>query len=109
MRKVASGGVFLSAQLAERMVLQLNGQRHVPDIQVLSNRELDILQRIVNGQRPVEIANALNLSIKTVSTHKRHVQEKLRLDSTAALVRFGLEHRLGREILGPPSEDACEA
>jgi len=108
-RKVASGGVFLSAQLAERMVLQLNGQRHVPDIQVLSNRELDVLQRIVNGQRPVEIANALNLSIKTVSTHKRHVQEKLRLDSTAALVRFGLEHRLGREILGSPSEDAGEA
>ena len=67
------------------------------------------MQRIVNGQRPVEIANALNLSIKTVSTHKRHVQEKLRLDSTAALVRFGLEHRLGREILGPPSEDAGEA
>lgn len=105
-RKVASGGVFLSAQLAERMVLQLNGQRHAPDIQVLSNRELDILQRIVNGQRPVEIATALNLSIKTVSTHKRHIQEKLRLDSTAALVRFGLEHRLGREILGAPSEDA---
>lgn len=108
-RKVASGGVFLSAQLAERMVLQLNGQCHTPGIQALSNRELDILQRIVNGQRPVDIANALNLSIKTVSTHKRHIQEKLRLDSTAALVRFGLEHQLGGGIMGTPLEDAGEA
>lgn len=105
-RKVAAGGVFLSGSLAERMVLQLNGHRQAPGIQSLSNRELDILQRIVNGQRPVDIANALHLSIKTVSTHKRHIQEKLHLDSTAALVRFGLEQRLGREIMDAPAKDA---
>jgi DNA-binding NarL/FixJ family response regulator len=105
-RKVAAGGVFLSGQLAERMVFQINGHRTAPGIQSLSNRELDILQRIVNGQRPVDIANALHLSIKTVSTHKRHIQEKLRLDSTAALVRFGLEQRLGREIMDAPAKDA---
>lgn len=99
-RKVASGGVFLSASLAERVVHQLNGQHPLPDLQALTNRELDILQRIVSGQRPVDIADALHLSIKTVSTHKKHIQEKLGLDSTAALVRFGLEHRLGRELMG---------
>jgi DNA-binding NarL/FixJ family response regulator len=104
-RKVASGGVFLSGQLAERVVWQLYGQLPATGLQSLSNRELDILQRIVNGQRPVDIANALNLSIKTVSTHKRHIQEKLRLDSTAALVRFGLEQRLGTEVLGPLPEE----
>lgn len=100
-RKVASGGVFLSGQLAERVVWQLYGQLPATGLQSLSNRELDILQRIVNGQRPVDIANALNLSIKTVSTHKRHIQEKLRLDSTAALVRFGLEQHLGTEVVDP--------
>lgn len=99
-RKVASGGVFLSAQLAERVVLQLNGQSPVPDLQTLTNRELDILQRIVSGQRPVDIADALHLSIKTVSTHKKRILEKLKLDSTAALIRFGLEHRLGSEVIG---------
>lgn len=105
-RKVASGGVFLSAPLAERVVHQLNGQHPLPDLQALTNRELDILQRIVSGQRPVDIADALHLSIKTVSTHKKHIQEKLGLDSTAALVRFGLEHRLGRELMGeaPPGD-----
>jgi DNA-binding NarL/FixJ family response regulator len=104
-RKVVSGGVFLSAQLAERVVLQLNGQSQVPDLQMLTNRELDILQRIVSGQRPVDIADALHLSIKTVSTHKKRIQEKLKLDSTAALIRFGLEHRLGNELIDPSVDD----
>ena len=99
-RKVASGGVFVTAMLAERVVQQLNGQSPVPDLQALTNRELDILQRIVSGQRPVDIADALHLSIKTVSTHKKRIQEKLKLDSTAALIRFGLEHRLGSEVIG---------
>ena len=103
-RKVASGGVFLSAQLAERVVLQLNGQSQVPDLQMLTNRELDILQRIVSGQRPVDIADALHLSIKTVSTHKKRIQEKLKLDSTAALIRFGLEHQIGNAELGTAPE-----
>lgn len=105
-RKVASGGVFLSAQLAERMVQQLNGQRPAPDIQLLTNRELEILQRIVSGQRPVDIADELHLSIKTVSTHKKRIQEKLNIDSTAALVRFGLEHQLGNDVLGPTVSDS---
>ena len=104
-RKVVSGGVFLSAQLAERVVQQLNGQSPVPDLQMLTNRELDILQRIVSGQRPVDIADALHLSIKTVSTHKKRIQEKLKLDSTAALIRFGLEHRLGNELIDPSVDD----
>lgn len=104
-RKVASGGVFLSAQLAERVVQQLNGQTPVPDLQMLTNRELDILQRIVNGQRPVDIADALHLSIKTISTHKKRIQEKLKLDSTAALIRFGLEHRVGSDLIDPTVDD----
>jgi len=104
-RKVAAGGVFLSAHLAECMVQQLNGQRPAPDLQLLTNRELEILQRLVSGQRPVDIANELHLSIKTVSTHKTRIQEKLNLDSTAALVRFGLEHQLGKGLLGPTLSD----
>lgn len=105
-RKVASGGVFLSAHLAECMVQQINGQRPAPGIQLLTNRELDVLQRIVRGQRPVDIADALHLSIKTVSTHKKRIQEKLQIESTAGLVRFGLEQRLGSDVLG---DSLCNA
>ena len=49
----------------------------------------------------VDIAEALHLSIKTVSTHKTRILEKLRLDSTAALIRFGLENRLGSDVIDP--------
>ncbi|QHE86231.1 response regulator [Hydrogenophaga sp. BPS33] len=93
-RKVASGGIFVTAALAEQVVQQLSGIRQASALTALSNRELEIMQRIVAGERPVDIAVALHLSIKTVSTHKTRILEKLQLDSTAALIRFGLEHRL---------------
>jgi DNA-binding NarL/FixJ family response regulator len=102
-RKVAQRGVFVSAHLAERVVQQLSGQRPASPTEVLSNREMEVLQRIVAGQRPVDIAQALHLSVKTVSTHKRRILEKLQLDSTAALIRFGLEHQLGKNDLGEAS------
>ena len=94
-RKVASGGVFVTAVLAERVVQQLTGRRPASDLGMLSNRELEIMQRIVAGERMVDIAESLHLSIKTVSTHKTRILEKLQLDSTAALIRFGLEHQVG--------------
>jgi DNA-binding NarL/FixJ family response regulator len=58
------------------------------------------LQRIVAGQRLTDIATALHLSIKTVSTHKSHIQEKLQLPSTAALIRYGLEHQIDNGDVG---------
>ncbi len=92
--KVAAGGAYVTAKLAERMVQQFNGTLSGPNHAQLSNRELDVLQRIVAGQRLTDIATALHLSIKTVSTHKSHIQEKLQLPSTAALIRYGLEHQI---------------
>ncbi|MCY1553418.1 Virulence factors putative positive transcription regulator BvgA [compost metagenome] len=104
MRKVASGGVFVTSVLAEQVVQQLNGRRPASDLSGLSNRELEVLQRVVAGERMVDIAEALHLSIKTVSTHKTRILEKLQLDSTAALIRFGLEHRLDKANLGAPPD-----
>lgn len=93
-RKVASGGAYVTASLAERVVQQLNGALEVPRHAQLSDRELDVLRRIVAGERLTDIAEALHLSIKTVSTHKTRIQEKLQLPNTAALIRYGLEHQI---------------
>ncbi len=95
-RKVADGGAYVTASLAEAVVRQLNGATQPPRHAQLSDRELEVLQRIVAGQRPTEIAAALHLSVKTVSTHKRRIQDKLQLPSTAALIRYGLEHQLDK-------------
>jgi DNA-binding NarL/FixJ family response regulator len=100
-RKVASGGAYVTSALAERVVQQLSGTVGVPSHAHLSDREIDVLRRIVAGQRLTQIAQALHLSVKTVSTHKTRIQEKLNLPNLAALVRYGLENELDRD--GPPS------
>jgi DNA-binding NarL/FixJ family response regulator len=103
-RKVLRGGAYVTASVAERVVQELNGSVDVAPHSRLSNRELDVLRRIVAGQRSKEIAEALNLSAKTVSTHKTRILEKLQLGSTAALVRYGIEHGLLPEGAAPPRE-----
>ena len=92
--KVAGGGAYVTTSLAERVVQSLNGAQAVPRHAQLSNRELEVLRRIVAGQRLSDIADDLHLSIKTISTHKRRIQDKLRLPSMAALIRYGVEHGL---------------
>ena len=90
-RKVAGGGAYVTSTLAERVVLQLNGAREAPRHEQLSDRELDVLRRLVAGQRLTDIAEALHLSVKTVSTHKSRIHEKLRLPTMAALIRYGID------------------
>lgn len=92
--KVADGGAYVTTTLAEQVVQQLNGAQAVPRHAQLSNRELEVLRRIVAGQRPSDIADELHLSIKTISTHKRRIQDKLQLPTTAALIRYGMEQGL---------------
>lgn len=93
-RKVAAGGAYVSGSLAEHVVQQLSGVNAPPTHSVLTDRELDILKRLVAGQRLTDIAETLHLSIKTISTHKSRIQEKLQLPNLTALVRYGLEHHL---------------
>ena len=90
--KVAGGGAYVTTSLAERVVQSLNGAQAMPRHAHLSNRELEVLRRIVAGQRLCDIADELHLSIKTISTHKRRIQDKLQLPSMAALIRYGMEH-----------------
>ena len=104
-RKVAAGGAYVTSSLAERVVQQLSGRVQAPGHAQLSDRELEVLQRIVAGQRLTQIAADLHLSVKTVSTHKANIQEKLQLPNLAALVRYGLEHHLGRD--SPSSESGA--
>lgn len=102
-RKVAGGGSYVTQALAERLVIGLNSQHpmsEAPSHASLSDREFEVLRQIVAGRRMTEIANQLHLSVKTVSTHKTRILEKMGLDSTAALIKYGLENRLFEEA-GP--------
>jgi two-component system, NarL family, invasion response regulator UvrY len=100
--KVVGGGAYVTASLAERMVQQMNGAQATPRHTQLSNRELEVLRRICAGRRLSDIANELHLSIKTISSHKRRIQDKLDAPSMAALIRYGMEH--GLQESGPGSD-----
>ena len=88
-RKVAAGGVHVSEAAAAGLV----SAERAPH-QALSDREFEVLRLIAGGRSPTEIAAQLHLSVKTVSTHKAHIQDKLGLGGTADLVRYALEHKL---------------
>ncbi|MDH4094980.1 MAG: response regulator transcription factor [Betaproteobacteria bacterium] len=89
LRKVAGGGVHLSDAAAASLVAAERSPR-----QELTDRELEVLRLLAEGLGPTEIGARLHLSVKTVSTHKARVQDKLGVASTAELVRYALENKL---------------
>lgn len=94
-RKVAAGGAFISAEVAEHLAHDamphaVDRPRHA----ALSDREFQVFTRLVSGESVTDIAAALHLSAKTISTHKARLMEKLGIDNNAELVRYAVEHRL---------------
>jgi len=100
-RKVTAGGAYVSESLAQNLALGLAGTNAEASHERLSDRELDILQRLATGSRPTDIAQALHLSVKTVSTHKARILARLQLPNSAALVRYAMENRLIPEGAAP--------
>ena len=93
-RKVASGGAFISAEVAEQLALgAMPGGEAVPH-EGLSNREFEVLQLLVAGVSLTDIATRLNLSVKTVSTHKTNLMQKMGLQNQSELIRYAIKHGL---------------
>jgi DNA-binding NarL/FixJ family response regulator len=93
-RKVAGGGAFITAEVAEQLALGAMPDAEIPPHERLSDREFEVFQLLVAGVSVTEIAARLNLSGKTVSTHKAHLLQKLGIDNQADLVRYALKHNL---------------
>jgi DNA-binding NarL/FixJ family response regulator len=92
-RKVCAGGRYISQALAEQLAVSLASPGEHPH-EALSDREYQILYLLASGKMVKEIAGDLGLSIKTVSTYRTRVLEKLRLHTNAELTRYALEHKL---------------
>jgi two-component system, NarL family, invasion response regulator UvrY len=93
-RKVVAGGRYVSPALAEKLALDLATDPGKPRHETLSERELQVLCRLARGQTVTEIADELALSIKTVSTYRTRLLEKLALRNTAELIHYALTNRL---------------
>lgn len=93
-RKVLAGGTYVSPSLAESLAGQLNGSPAKAPHEELSDREFQILRLIAAGKSVKEIGFDLLLSVKTVSTYRTRLLHKLKLSTTAELIRYALREAL---------------
>ena len=97
-RKVASGGAFISAEVAEQLALgAMPGGPSAPH-EALSAREFGVLCQLAEGVSVTDIATRLHLSVKTVSTHKANLMHKMGMSNQSELVRYAIRHGLSSEL-----------
>lgn len=91
---VMAGGIYYSTALARQLVrpaVQLGGQAMGQDSQ-LTTREQEVLQHIANGESNKQIARELDLSVRTVETHRLNIKRKLGIEGQAELIKFAVQH-----------------
>lgn len=93
-RKVAAGGRYMAPELAEKIAFEASAVAPLVPHELLSGRELLVLRMLAQGMRVGEIARELDISSKTVSTHKARLMDKMHIDSDARLMQYAIIHRL---------------
>jgi DNA-binding NarL/FixJ family response regulator len=92
--KIAAGRLYVSLAMAEQLAANLAPKTEELPHQRLSDREFDVFRRLVAGQSVSEIAERLSLSIKTVSTHKTRILQKMDMHNQTELVRYAVKQQL---------------
>ena len=93
-RKVPGGGAFISAEVAQQLALGAMPDAKGPPHAALSDREFQIFRMIADGLSVSDIAARLSLSVKTVSTHKSNILQKMNMSTQAELIRYAITNRL---------------
>jgi two-component system, NarL family, invasion response regulator UvrY len=93
-RKVAAGGKYVSAALAEQLATELEDGSGTPPHETLSDREFQVMCLFASGKKSNEIAEQLSVSVSTVNTYRMRVLEKMKMHSNVELSRYAIEHGL---------------
>jgi DNA-binding NarL/FixJ family response regulator len=93
-RKILAGGRYVSPRLAEMLVNQLDEPIDKPLHESLSDREHEVMRMIASGVPLTDIAGRLHVSVKTVSTYRARIMEKMQMTSNAELTRYAMTHQL---------------
>jgi len=93
-RKIVGGGRHVNAQLAERLVSHLGPDSEQPAHQRLSDREYQVLRMIAAGKTTRQISAELALSVKTVSTYRARLLDKMNMKTAAELAAYAVRHHL---------------
>jgi len=92
-RKVAMGGKFASPEITEKLAFDF-GKTDRPLHENLSDREHQVFMMLAEGESPTEIGKKLSLSVKTISTHRSRILEKMQMKKNAELIHYAIANRL---------------
>jgi len=93
-KKILAGGRYVSPSLAEQLVTQFDKPAEKPLHELLSDREYEVMRMIASGVSLTEIAVRLNVSVKTISTYRARIMEKMQIKSNAEVTRYALTNQL---------------
>jgi two-component system, NarL family, invasion response regulator UvrY len=93
-KKVTAGGRYISPAVAEQLAASVAAGATKPPQELLSDREFEVLRLIASGKTVGDIAERLALSVKTVSSYRARLLEKMGLSNNAELMRYAIEHKL---------------
>ncbi len=92
-KKILSGGRYISAGVADSLLANLDASEK-PSHELLSDREFEVMRMIASGLSLTGIGDQLHVSVKTVSTYRARIMEKMQMESNAELTRYALKHSL---------------
>ena len=95
-RKVSAGGKYVSTSLAEKLAYDLVADVEKPLHEALSDREYQVMCMIAKGETIKDIADELCLSIKTISTYRSRILDKMRMKNNAELMHYAIKHNLAQ-------------
>jgi two-component system invasion response regulator UvrY len=93
-KKILGGGRYVSASLAEKLIANLDADAGKPPHELLSDREFEVMKMIAAGVPLTEIGDRLHVSVKTISTYRARIMEKMQMKSNAELTRYAMTHSL---------------
>ncbi len=93
-RKVSEGGKYISASLAEKLTEYLDEDANKPLHEKLSDREYQVMLLIASGKTVSDIADELCLSVKTISTYRSHIIDKMRMKNNAEITLYAVQNKL---------------
>lgn len=93
-RRVADGRKYMSPEVAEDLLERMDSGNDGPPHETLSDREFQVLRLLASGESVSDIADTLSLSVKTISTYRSRILEKMEMDSNAELMRYALDQDL---------------
>lgn len=94
LRKIVAGGKYVGASLAEKLAARMDPRVVESPHQTLSDREFEVFRLLASGKTVSEIGEQLSLSVKTISTYRSRILEKMKMKNNAELMRYALQEHV---------------